>query len=123
MIGTNDNTTPLTADELSEMHNEHRKGGAKRSMAPHVVYSDASCPHAGCGARLQAIDFCLEKFGRDVHHPLIQAWWNDTGFAGRCPRCRRWIHFTIRGKRPISADEAARLPNLPDGWEAAATIL
>ena len=35
--------------------------------------------------------------------------WDDTGFVGRCPRCGGWIHFTIRGKRPISPEEAGRL--------------
>lgn len=51
------------------------------------------------------------------------AWWNDLGFAGRCPRCGGWIHFTIRGKNAITAEEAAGYPQLPADWHAKATIL
>ena len=92
-------------------------------MAPHVVYSEASCPHPGCDHPMQAIAFRLEDRGKAVHDPLVTAWWDDTGFAGRCPNCGGWIHFTILGKRAITAEEAARLPNLPDDWDAVATIL
>ena len=73
--------------------------------------------------RLQAIDFRPEDFGKAVHDPLVQAWWNDTGFAGCCPHCGGWIHFTIRGKRAITAEEAVRFPTLPDNWHVKATIL
>jgi hypothetical protein len=92
-------------------------------MEPHIVYAEATCPHAGCEEPLHAIDFRLEAHGRAVHDPLVLAWWNDTGFAGRCPRCNGWIHFTVRAKRAISADEAAQLPQLPDNWHTAAIIL
>ncbi len=112
-----------TASERAEMHAQYRKGGEERQTAPHVVYSEASCPHPGCDFPLQAIGFRLEDHGRAVHDPLVTAWWNDTGFAGRCPGCNGWIHFTILGKLAINAQEAARLPNLPDDWHAGATIL
>jgi hypothetical protein len=113
---------PPTADEREHMHALYLAGGEKRSMAPHVVYRDPACPH-GCGVNLQAIDFRLEDHGKSVHDPLVRSWWDDTGFAGRCPNCRKWIHFTIRGKRAISDAEAAELPRLPDDWGAKATIL
>jgi hypothetical protein len=54
---------------------------------------------------------------------LVRAWWNDTGFAGKCPHCGGWIHFTIRDKRAISAGEADRLPKLPEDWHKTAVIL
>jgi hypothetical protein len=92
-------------------------------MAPHVVYQDSDCPHAGCDQHMQAIDFRLEAHGRDVHDALVKAWWADTGFAGRCPKCNGWIHFTIRGKRAIDEREAAGLPQLPGGWFDEATVL
>jgi hypothetical protein len=92
-------------------------------MAPHVVYADETCPHPGRDQRLRAIDFRLEDHGPAVHDPLVRAWWADTGFAGRCPGCGRWIHFTILGKRAISEAEAARSPRLPDDWHTGATIL
>jgi hypothetical protein len=72
---------------------------------------------------MQAIDFRLEDHGQAIHDPLVTAWWNDTGFAGRCPRCGGWVHFTIRRKRAVSDDEAASLPQLPDDWFAKATVL
>jgi hypothetical protein len=113
---------PSAADQ-HRMHELYRKGGEQRQMAPHVIYAEAACPYQGCGQQLQAIDFRLEAYGPVIHDPLVRAWWNDTGFAGRCPRCGGWIHFTIREKRPITAAEAAQLPQLPDDWHVGAVIL
>jgi hypothetical protein len=123
MADTSTPLKPATAEELEQMHELYRQGGKERQMAPHIVYSDLTCPHPGCKQRLQAIDFRLEAHGRGVHDPLVRAWWSDVGFAGRCPGCGRWIHFTIRGKRVITAEEAGQLPQLPDNWAAVATIL
>ncbi len=111
------------AAQLDEMHTLYRQGGAERSMAPHVVYRDGRCPHEDCEQSLHAIDFRLEAFGRAVHDPLVRAWWDDTGFAGRCPGCGDWIHFTIRGKRAIDQREAQTLPQLPANWADEAVIL
>lgn len=112
-----------TAEERDRMHALYRKGGRERQMAPHIVYGDALWPHSGCAQQMQAIDFRVEAYGPAIHDPLVHAWWNDTGFAGRCPRCGGWIHFTIRGKRAITAAEAAQLPQLPDDWHTVAVIL
>jgi hypothetical protein len=114
--------TPTAAD-LKRMHALYREGGAKRKMAPHVIYGDDTCPHPGCDQRMQAIDFRVENYGPAIHDPLVRAWWGDVGFAGRCPKCGGWIHFTIRGKRAITPDEADQLPKLPDDWHAVALIL
>lgn len=116
-------TPSTTTRDRERMHDFYRRGGQKRGITPHIVYSDATCPHVGCSERLQAIDFRLEDQGRAVHDLLVRAWWNDTGFVGRCPRCGGWIHFTIRGKRAVDDEEAARLPQLPENWHAGATIL
>jgi hypothetical protein len=123
MADASTKTGDPTPAELDQMHAVYRHGGGERHMAPHIVYSDPLCPHPGCGQRMQAIDFQLEAYGPGIHDPLVRAWWNDTGFAGRCPLCGGWIHFTIRGKQPISAEEAARLPQLPDDWHHTALIL
>jgi hypothetical protein len=110
-------------EDLKQMHAIYRQGGQVRRLAPHIVYPESSCPHDGCEQSLQAIDFRLEDYGRAIHDPLVRAWWDDTGFVGRCPQCGGWIHFTIRDKRAITGEEAARYPRLPDDWHSKATIL
>jgi hypothetical protein len=50
-------------------------------------------------------------------------WWSDIGFAGRCPACGRWIHFTISAKAAISEEAALVLPKLPEDWCKNAIIL
>jgi hypothetical protein len=113
----------LIAGELEQMHALYRRGGQERQMAPHIVYQDSACPHADCGQQMHAIDFRLEDYGRAIHDPLVRAWWNDTGFVGRCPHCGGWIHFTIRAKRAVTPEEATQYPRLPDNWHLKATIL
>lgn len=112
-----------TPHDVESMHALYRSGGQERQMAPHVIYASSDCPHVGCGQRMQAIDFCLEAFGKQIHDPLVRAWWADTGFAGTCPHCGNWIHFTIREKRAITAEVADRLPKLPQDWAQHAVIL
>ena len=123
MVEVSRDATVPTVEELDQMHTLYRQGGQERQTAPQIVYPETSCLHAGCDQPMRAIDFRLEDFGRAVHDPLVRAWWNDTGFVGRCPRCDGWIHFTIRAKPAITADEAAPYPQLPDDWYARATIL
>ena len=105
------------------MHTLYSQGGADRMMAPQVVYHEAPCPHRDCRQNLQAIDFRLEAFGRAIHDPLVRAWWDDVGFAGQCPSCGGWIHFTIRRKQAIDATAAQSLPRLPANWADEAVIL
>jgi hypothetical protein len=112
-----------SATNADAMHILYREGGANRMMAPHVVYREAGCPHPGCSQNLQAIDFRLEAFGRAIHDPLVRAWWDDVGFAGQCPGCGHWIHFTIRGKLAIDEATAKTLPKLPANWAEEAVIL
>ncbi len=113
----------LSAAQADHMHTVYRTGGAQKLVAPHVVYRESGCPHSGCGQNLQAIDFRLEAFGREIHDPLVRAWWEDVGFAGRCPTCGGWIHFTIRSKLAIDATAAQSLPQLPPNWADEAVIL
>lgn len=115
-------STTQTIEELARMHEVYRKGGQERGRAPHIIYADDSCPH-GCGQHMQAIDFRLEAYGPVVHDPLVRAWWSDIGFAGKCPNCGGWIHFSIQQKRAIAAAESTVLPRLPDDWHQNATIL
>ena len=113
---------PTQAD-LDLMHDSYCRGSLEHRMAPHAVYSDPTCPHPGCEQRLQGIDFRLDEHGQSLHDQLLRAWWSGVGLAGRCPTCRRWIHFTIRAKRAISEAESAHLPQLPANWADHALIL
>ncbi len=115
--------TVLGQLQSDRMHSVYRQRAEQRQAAAQIVYREPACPHAGCGEPMQAIDFRLEDHGRAVHDPLVRAWWNDTGFVGRCPHCGRWIHFTIRSKRAITDHEAADYPHLPDDWHGKATVL
>ncbi|MBI3463045.1 MAG: hypothetical protein HY000_08310 [Planctomycetes bacterium] len=112
-----------TEAELLWMHETYCRGSLEHRMAPHAVYPDPACPHAGCKQQLQGIDFRIEEHGPPLHDALLRAWWTDVGFAGRCPGCGRWVHFSIRAKRAITEEEARLLPQLPDGWADHAFIL
>ena len=123
MPGSTQTPRPTVTGDLERMHEVYLSGGKERGIAPQVVYADQKCPHQGCSLHLQAIDFRLEAHGRNVHDPLVRAWWADVGFAGRCPQCGGWIHVTVRGKRAIDDAEAATLPQLPEDWFAEAVVL
>ena len=71
MIRQREDQSVLSTAVREEMHQLYRLGGKERSMAPHVVYQDANCPH-GCGQHLQAIDFRLEDHGKEIHDPLVR---------------------------------------------------
>jgi hypothetical protein len=100
----------------------YRAGGLKNMASPHIHYDDATCPHAGCTHRLEWIDFRLELFGdrEGMYKPLVRAWWEGTGFVGRCPACQRWIHFTTLRMQAVTDAVAMSLPQLPDNWHAVA---
>ncbi len=89
MAETNTHVSPTQA-ERDSMHQLYREGGAERQTAPHVIYTDPTCPYPGCDEHLQG---------------------------------RGWIHFTIRDKQAIAAENAATLPQLPGDWHQVATIL
>jgi hypothetical protein len=71
---------------------------------------------------MEWIDFKLEPFGdpKGVYQPLVRAWWEGTGFVGRCPNCRGWIRFTTLRKDALTDDEARPLPHLPEAWHTVA---
>jgi hypothetical protein len=115
MVTVPKSTRPTQA-ALDDMHKEYCRGSLEHQMAPHAIYVDSECPHPGCRHRLAAIDFKLEEHGKQIHDALLRAWWTDVGFAGRCPACSGWVHFTVRAKRAITEPEARQLPLLPDDW-------
>jgi hypothetical protein len=113
-----------TASELEELDRFYREGGLQAMASPHVHYDDPRCPYPGCNRTMEWIDFKLELHGDPdgIYKPLVRSWWQGPGFAGRCPGCRGWIRFTTLRKEAITDAEAARLPQLPDDWQAVAQI-
>jgi hypothetical protein len=112
----------ISPAEREELDRFYREGGLRQMASPHVHYHAPECPHAGCTHRMEWIDFQLELYGdpEGIYKPLVRAWWDGTGFAGRCPVCGRWIHFTSLRMEAIDDDRAAQLPRLPDNWHTVA---
>ena len=114
-------TTPPEV-ELERLDRFYREGGLRAMASPHVHYDDPRCPHPGCDHKMEWIGFKLELFGdpEGIYKPLVRAWWEGTGFAGRCPHCRGWVRFTTRKMEAIDEPEADRLPRLPEDWHTLA---
>lgn len=91
--------------------------------SPHVHYAQGRCPHGGCVRLLEWIDFRVEVYEAEIEQPLLRAWWAGTGFAGRCPECRRWIHFDPKQMRLLSDEDAAAFLQLPDDWHLEAQFV
>jgi hypothetical protein len=110
--------------ELEQMDRTYRAGGLQAMASPHIHYRDPNCPHAGCGHRMEWIDFQLELYGdpTGIYNPLVRAWWDGTGFAGRCPGCSGWIRFTTLKMNAITEDQVNQLPRLPDNWHTVAAF-
>ena len=115
-------STTLSRTELEALDREYCEGGLRAMASPRIHYDDADCPHAGCGQRMEWIDFKLELHGdpEGVYKPLVRSWWGGPGFVGRCPSCGGWIQFTTLGMVPRDDDDAAGLPHLPDNWSSIA---
>jgi len=71
---------------------------------------------------MEWIDFQLEPHGDSerVYKPLVRAWWEGSGFAGRCPACHDWIRFTTLKMEAVHEDLAARYHQLPENWHSLA---
>jgi hypothetical protein len=112
----------LSPAEIADLDRIYREGGLRQMASPHVHYHDAVCPHPDCGHRMEWIDFQLDLHGdkEGVYTPLVTAWWDGTGFVGRCPNCGNWIHFTTLRMAQASDEDAERLPKLPDNWHTVA---
>jgi len=112
----------LSRADLEELDRVYREGGLRTMASPHVHYHDSSCPHPGCAQKMEWIDFQLELFGdpEGTYKPLVRAWWDGTGFAGRCPQCGGWIRFTTLRREPLTDEAAKQLPQLPDNWHTIA---
>src|SRR6185312_9844995 len=105
----------LTDAATAEWYDRVYREAGLQAMAPVVIhYDEPSCPH-GCGAVLEWIAFNLDPVGQES---LVRAWWDGSGFAGRCPACRGWIWFTTAEMSPVDEDRA--WPRLADAWDQVA---
>jgi hypothetical protein len=112
----------LPRSEIERLDRIYREGGLRAMASPHIHYDEPACPNANCGYSMEWIDFKLELHGdaEGIYKPLVRAWWDGTGFVGRCPKCQGWIHFTTLGMRSCEDQEASQLPNLPSNWASVA---
>jgi hypothetical protein len=112
----------ISAQDIEELDRFYRTRGWRNLASPLVHYQESTCPHAGCTQKLEWIDFQLELFGdpEGIYKPLVTAWWDGTGFAGRCPACGGRVHFTTLRMRAPTDDEVQRLPRFPDQWQSVA---
>jgi len=112
----------ISQEELEELDRFYRAGGLERMASPHIHYHEPNCPQAGCDQKMEWIDFQLELYGdpEGIYRPLVRAWWDGTGFAGRCPACHGWIHFTSLKMTAITQEQSSHLPQLPDNWHEVA---
>src|SRR5260370_23327157 len=129
LIGQRESTTmPKTVTpqpvDIEELDRFYRAGGLRQMASPHVHYHDPSCPHPGCGHKMEWIDFQLELHGNPegIYKPLVRAWWEGTGFAGRCPQCNGWIRFTTLRIEPHTDNESGQLHPWHGYWLAESHI-
>ena len=103
----------ISPAELETLDRFYREGGLRVMASPRVHYDEPTCPHPGCSHHMEWIDFKLDK-------PLVRAWWEGSGFVGRCPACKEWIRFTTIKMEAVDDDIAAHSLQLPDNWHAVA---
>ena len=46
---------------------------------------------------------------RGIYKPLVRAWWEGSGFVGRCPSCHEWIRFTTLKMKAVDDEVAAHV--------------
>lgn len=114
--------THPSLSEIERLDRIYREGGLRVMASPHVHYGIPDCPHAGCGHKMEWIDFKLELHGdtERIYRPLVRSWWDGVGFVGHCPACGGWVHFTTLGMTARDEEAAGRIPQLPSNWAAIA---
>jgi hypothetical protein len=115
-------TRSPTETELETLDRFYREGGLRAMASPHVHYDEPACPHPGCSHRMEWIDFKLELHAdpNGVYNPLVHAWWEGTGFVGRCPSCHDWIRFTTLKMAAVDEEHASGYLQLPGNWHMVA---
>lgn len=109
----------VAPEEVERRLAEYRRIGWQRQAPAHVVYHEEhlDCPWAGCDLRIAGLNFRLEAQGDPQRQPeWLAAWWKGPGLVGGCPRCGRYVLFTLAGKRAVRDPTAWATAVLPDHW-------
>jgi hypothetical protein len=117
---------PVPPKEVERRIEEYRREGFKRRAMPHGVYEDPYivCPWGGCGYRIAAVDFHIEKMGDpELYGKVISAWWQGPGIVGRCPGCGRYVLFSMSTKQPVDDPSVFGFTVLPADWHQYAYII
>ena len=115
-------TTANATAELETLDRFYREGGLRALASPQVHYEEPKCPHQGCSHQMGWVDLKLELHGdpEGVYKPLVRAWWDGSGFVGRCPACHEWIRFTTLKMEAVDDVATAQCLQLPGDWHALA---
>ncbi len=120
-----DQRASVSSDEEKYWIDEYRREGYNRQAMPHIVYHDPFhlCPWPGCGFKIAAVDFQVEKISdAGQKKELLAAWWQGPGFVGRCPGCGKYVLFSMDSKRAVADPAAQGLKLLPEDWYQTAYI-
>jgi hypothetical protein len=117
-------TSTISTAELETLDRFYREGGLRAMASPHVQYDEPTCPNPGWSHHMEWIDFKPELHGdpEGVYKPLVRAWWEGTGFVGRCPACHEWIRFTTLKMEAVDEDRAAQYAQLPRDWHTPSSV-
>ncbi len=112
----------LSSADREMLDRYYREGGLRAMASPQVHYDDPTCPHPGCGHRMEWIDFNLELHGdpEGIYKPLVRAWWDGCGFVDHCLNCQNWVRFTTLTMEAVDEDQWTQYPRLPENWHAVA---
>ena len=119
-------TSIVLPEEIERRIAEYRRLGYEHQAMPHGIYDDPDvvCPWPGCGFRIAAVDFHIEKMGDpSLYKRAITAWWQGPGIVGRCPGCSNYVLFAIGKKQKVADPLTAGHVMLPDDWNQIAYIV
>lgn len=117
---------PVSPEEIQRRIDAYRAEGFKHQAMPHAVYQDPFiiCPWSGCGYRIVALDFQIEKSNDPAfYQQVMAAWWQGAGVAARCPSCGKLVLFSMTTKQCVNDADLNGYLVLPDDWDRQAYIV
>src|SRR5882724_4418442 len=117
--------TEVPPDVVARRIAEFRQAMAERHAPAVVVYHEPQwpCPWQDCELKIKGIDFHLELIISDKQQRerLLEVWWTGPGLVARCPRCRRYVAFSVLEKRQVPTIDSTA-STLPDNWHEVALM-